>query len=142
MALLRTAVDQGGSDVYIVPGAPATVKVGTQLLPLMDGKLSMDETDALIQIAYALAGKRPIIRLAEKGDDDFSFSVRDVGRFRCSAYKQRGSYAAVLRAVPFGLPDYRALGIPEVVLDLCEKRRGMILVTGPAGSGKSTTLPA
>ena len=140
MALLKAAVDRGGSDVYIVPGAPATVKVGAQLQPLMDEKLGMDGTQALIEGAYALAGKREITRLAEKGDDDFSFSVRDIGRFRCNTYKQRGSYAAVLRAVPFGLPDYRALGIPQVVMDLCAKRRGMILVTGPAGSGKSTTL--
>ncbi len=140
MALLKAAVDKGGSDVYIVPGAPVTVKVGTVLQPLTIEKLDMDGTRAMIERAYALAGGRTDARLLDKGDDDFSFSVRDVGRFRCNTYKQRGSFAAVLRAVPFGLPDYRALGIPQVVMDLCVKRRGMILVTGPAGSGKSTTL--
>lgn len=138
--ILRAGVDKGGSDVYIVPGAPATVKIGTQMLPLISEKLDMDGTHALIEEAYALAGGREMTRLTEKGDDDFSFSVRDVGRFRCNTYKQRGSFAAVLRAVPFGLPDYVALGIPQVVMDLCSKKRGMILVTGPAGSGKSTTL--
>jgi twitching motility protein PilT len=140
MALLKAAVDKGGSDVYIVPGAPATVKTGTQLLPLTGEKLLMDRTHTLIEEAYQLAGKREMTRLTDKGDDDFSFSVRDVGRFRCNTYKQRGSFAAVFRAVPFGLPDYKALGIPQVVMDLCAKKRGMILITGPAGSGKSTTL--
>ncbi len=140
MSLLKAAVDKGGSDVYIVPGAPVTVKIGTTLHPLTDEKLDMNGTRALIVRAYGLAGGREAARLEEKGDDDFSFSVRDVGRFRCNTYKQRGSLAAVLRAVPFGLPDYKALGIPQVVMDLCDKKRGMILVTGPAGSGKSTTL--
>ena len=138
--LLKAAVEKGGSDVYLVPGAPATVKIGTVMQPLMDEKLNMNHTRALIETAYQLAGGRAVSRLTETGDDDFSFSVRDVGRFRCNTYMQRGSPAAVLRAVPFGLPDYRALGIPQVVMDLCVKKRGMILVTGPAGSGKSTTL--
>ncbi len=138
--LLKAAVEKGGSDVYLVPGAPATVKTGTVMQPLMDEKLNMNHTRALIETAYQLAGGRAVSRLTETGDDDFSFSVRDVGRFRCNTYMQRGSPAAVLRAVPFGLPDYRALGIPQVVMDLCVKKRGMILVTGPAGSGKSTTL--
>jgi len=138
--LLRAAVEKGGSDIYLVPGAPATVKVGTVMQSLMDEKLDMNDTRALIETAYRLAGGRASTRLTEAGDDDFSFSVRDIGRFRCNAYMQRGSPAAVLRAVPFGLPDYRALGIPQVVMDLCAKKRGMILVTGPAGCGKSTTL--
>ncbi len=133
-------MEKGGSDVYLVPGAPATVKIGTVMQPLMGEKLNMNDTRALIETAYQLAGGRAVSRLTETGDDDFSFSVRDIGRFRCNTYMQRGSPAAVLRAVPFGLPDYRALGIPQVVMDLCAKKRGMILVTGPAGSGKSTTL--
>ena len=140
MSLLKAAVDEGGSDIYIVPGAPVTVKIGTCLKPLAGPKLDVTATRALIEGAYQMAGAREPQRLLEKGDDDFSFSVRDVGRFRCNTYRQRGSMAAVLRAVPFGLPDYKALGIPQAVMDLCDKMRGMVLVTGPAGSGKSTTL--
>jgi twitching motility protein PilT len=140
ISLLKAAVDKGGSDIYLVPGAPVMVKTGTALHPLTDEKLGVEGARALIEASYTLAGARETQRLMEKGDDDFSFSVRDVGRFRCNTYRQRGSLAAVLRAVPFGLPDYKALGIPQVVMDLCDKKRGMILITGPAGSGKSTTL--
>ena len=78
--------------------------------------------------------------LLATGDDDFSFSVAGLGRFRCNAYKQRGSLSAVLRVVAFGLPDYRQLGIPETVIGLSEKRKGLVLITGSAGSGKSTTM--
>ena len=76
----------------------------------------------------------------DTGDDDFSFSIVGMGRFRCNAYKQRGSLAAVLRVVAFELPDYRNLGIPQTVIDLSRRKKGLVLITGSAGSGKSTTL--
>ena len=79
-------------------------------------------------------------RLLEKGDDDFSFSLVGVSRFRVSTYKQRGSLAAVIRVVKFDLPDPVQLGVPQTVLDLGRLKKGLVLVTRPAGSGKSTTL--
>lgn len=140
MDLLKRAMEKGGSDVYILPAAPVMVKVGANLCPMTEEKLKVEDTNALLREIYALSADRPIEALLTSGDDDFSFSVKGIGRFRCSAYKQRGSLAAVLRIVPFGLPDARKLGIPAVVTDMYTKKRGMILVTGPAGSGKSTTL--
>ena len=99
-----------------------------------------DQSEALLQGIYALTKTRPIERLLSQGDDDFSFSLPGVGRFRCCAYMQRGSLAAVLRVVRFELPDPQKLGIPRSVMELSDTQSGMVLVTGPAGSGKSTTL--
>ena len=94
----------------------------------------------MIAEIYRLAGTRESASLERTGDDDFSFSLADVSRFRCNAYRQRGTLAAVLRVVPFGLPDAGTLHIPPEVMSLAEMRRGLVLVTGSAGSGKSTTL--
>ena len=137
--LLRRAADLGGSDLFFVPGAQPTAKVKGEFVPLADERLLPADTERLVTDAYALAhrGKEA---LEENGDDDFSFAVRDLSRFRCNVYHQRGSLAATLRMVTFGLPDPEKLGIPEGVLRLAEQRNGLVLVTGPAGSGKSTTL--
>ena len=94
----------------------------------------------MIAEIYRIAGTRESASLERTGDDDFSFSLADVSRFRCNAYRQRGTLAAVLRVVPFGLPDPATLHIPPEVMALAEMRRGLVLVTGSAGSGKSTTL--
>lgn len=139
-ALLEKTLASGGSDVYIIPGAPVTTKINDVMRPLTDSKLGTGECGELLRQIYALASGREMDRLRDEGDDDFSFGLARIGRFRCNAFKQRGTLAAVLRAVPFELPDAAALGIPEAVLGLSAKRRGMVLVTGPAGSGKSTTL--
>ena len=138
--LLGKTLQMGGSDVYIIPGAPGTVKVGEDMFPLTDDKLMIPECESLIRQIYEAAGQRSLDGLLKEGDDDFSFGMAKMGRFRCNAFKQRGTLAAVLRVVPFELPDPTRLHIPEVVLALSKKRRGMVLVTGPAGSGKSTTL--
>lgn len=138
--ILAAAIQQDGSDLYITPGAPLTVKTGGHMVRLDDKRLMPADTEALLEQIYAMDMDRDMQRLREDGDDDFSFSVKDVGRFRCNAYRQRSSYGAVLRAVPFNIPDPVAMGIPEKVLRLSEQKRGMVLVTGPAGSGKSTTL--
>lgn len=136
------AVEQGGSDLFIVPGAPVMLKVNGSMRSLTEGRLSPDETLHLIRSVYfsqkGLA--RNMEELLETGDDDFSVTINGVGRFRCNAYRQRGSLAAVLRVVPFGLPDANALMIPESVLSLADLPRGLVLVTGSAGAGKSTTL--
>ena len=137
--LLKKAYDMKGSDVFIVPGAQVTCKVKGEMIPLSEEIVKPDGTEALIREAYQLAG-RDIALLRAEGDDDFSFAIRDVSRFRCNAYYQRGTIAATCRMIAFGLPEPKQLGIPDLVIELARHRNGMILVTGPAGSGKSTTL--
>ena len=137
--LLRKAVSMRGSDVFIVPGAAVTVKVNNDMQPLSEGKLSPSMTEELVRKMYELAHREYGI-LSREGDDDFSFAILDVSRFRCNAYKQRGTVAAICRIVNFELPDPSAMGIPPMVLEMANLRSGMVLVTGPAGSGKSTTL--
>ena len=94
----------------------------------------------IIREIYEKALDRDIDQLLKTGDDDFSFAIPGLSRFRVSAYKQRGSLAAVIRVIAFRLPDYKQLRIPEQVMKLSELNKGLVLVTGPAGSGKSTTL--
>ncbi|MEA5145512.1 MAG: PilT/PilU family type 4a pilus ATPase [Candidatus Limiplasma sp.] len=137
---LHLILEKQGSDVYIVPGAKVMAKIGDQLEPLSADKLRLAECEQLIRQIYTLADDRPIERLIRDGDDDFSFGLARLGRFRCNAFKQRGTLAAILRVVPFQLPDAAALHIPDAVLNLSTRKRGMVLVTGPAGSGKTTTL--
>ncbi len=137
--LLQKAVALGGSDIFIVPGAEVTVKVSSRMEKLTPGKLSPADTDRLIREMYTLA-HRDIALLEREGDDDFSFAILNVSRFRCNAYRQRGTLAAICRIVNFELPDPRAMHIPDIVMELAGQLSGMILVTGPAGSGKSTTL--
>ncbi|MDD3193200.1 MAG: PilT/PilU family type 4a pilus ATPase [Oscillospiraceae bacterium] len=138
--MLKTAVDKGASDVFIVSGLPLAYKINNNIHAQSQEKLYPDDTRAMILEIYGLAAQRDPKRLLEKGDDDFSFSLGGVSRFRVSTYKQRGSLAAVIRVVKFDLPDPVQLGIPQTVLDLGELKKGLVLVTGPAGSGKSTTL--
>ncbi len=139
ITLLKQTMDQLGSDIYMVPGSPVIAKVHGQFTPLMSENVTPTDSEQLITEIYRMMD-RPMDKLHDLGDDDFSFSVPGLGRFRCNAYKQRGTMAAVLRVVPFGLPDAKSLHIPDVVLDMYKMKRGMILVTGPGGSGKSTTI--
>ena len=135
---LRRAVDDGASDLFLVAGGPVSYKLGGCIRPMEAEKAAPADTEALITELYALAG-RSMDRYRETGDDDFAFARADLARFRVNAYRQRGSLAAVVRVVAFRVPDWRKLGIPESVMDLAELRSGMVLVTGTAGSGKSTT---
>ncbi len=137
--ILKTGMDMGGSDIFVLPGSPVSLKRGGEIFPVTSDRIMPDSSEELIRQIYQLAG-RDIELLLRDGDDDFSFSVKGAGRFRCNAYKQRGSLAAVLRIVTFGLPDSGRMHIPEAVTDLYRQKNGMILVTGPAGSGKTTTL--
>ena len=136
---LRRAVELGGSDLFLIPGAPVTVKAKGKMSPLSEGRMEPAAVETLISEAYE-AAKRETRVLDEEGDDDFSFAIHDLSRVRCNVYRQRGTLAATCRIVAFGLPDPKALHIPETVLQLSQRRGGLILVTGPAGSGKSTTL--
>ncbi len=139
LSLLKQALDKGGSDIFIIPGSPVVVKAGGKMAPLTQERLTPASAAELIGHIYELA-QRKMDGLEENGDDDFSFSVVDMSRFRCNAYRQRGTLAATCRIVTFGLPDAQKMHIPKQVVDLAELRNGMVLVTGPAGSGKSTTL--
>ena len=138
--LLKKAVDEQVSDVFVVAGRPVSFRKNGLIHKIDDDRLMPQHTDALLHEIYTLAENRDFTRLAAEGDDDFSFALPGVSRFRVSAYKQRGSYSAVIRVITFTLPDPAELGIPESVLHLCHANSGMVLVTGTAGSGKSTTL--
>lgn len=138
--VLHKATQAKASDVFIVAGCPMSVKIGSVIRTVNQEMLSASDTKAVIEQIYTLQDNRSITRLVETGDDDFSFSIQGMGRFRCNAYRQRGSFAAVIRLVALNLPDHKILNIPDTVIDLYQKNKGLILITGPAGSGKSTTL--
>ena len=137
---LRQAVERKASDIFIVAGFPLSYKINDAITPVDDGRLMPEATDVLIREIYSLAAQRDMDSLLRDGDDDFSFSIKGLGRFRCNAYKQRNSLSAVLRVVYFSLPDAKSLHIPETVTGLSQKKKGLVLITGSAGSGKSTTL--
>lgn len=136
---LTEAANKRVSDIFIIAGRPLAEKIDGHLLSSGE-RLMPAETENLLRIIYKLAGNRDISRLLETGDDDFSFSILGVSRFRVNAYKQRGSLAAVIRVIAFKLPDPAELSIPEDVMSVSDYTRGMVLVTGSAGSGKSTTM--
>ena len=138
--LLRDAVLQEASDIYIIAGLPATFRMNGRIARLDENRLMPGDTQRLLEELYRLAEERSLEKLLTSGDDDFSFSIKALSRFRVSAFRQRGSLSAVIRVIRFSLPDYRDLGIPEQVMSLAAIRQGMVLVAGTAGSGKSTTL--
>ena len=135
---LKRAVEDQASDLFIVAGGRVSEKADGRIRAISEEKVYPKETDQLITGLYAMAA-RPMDQYRQTGDDDFSFAVPGLARFRVNAYRQRGSLAAVVRLVAFDIPDYRTLHIPEAVMDLADVSHGMILVTGTAGSGKSTT---
>lgn len=135
--ILMSATTNHASDVFIIAGQPITYKIYNQLVEEGE-KTSAPETKELIQELYQLA-QRKKDKIEETGDDDFAIALPHVSRFRVSTYRQRGTYAAVIRVVPFELPHPEELGIPEEIIQFADIKKGMILVTGPAGSGKSTT---
>lgn len=135
---LKKAVEDNASDIFFLAGSPATEKVDGHIVPLDTERLFPDHTKILISQIYEMA-KRTLNHYEAAGDDDFSFAVPGVARFRVNAYRQRGSWAAVIRVVSFHIPDWKKMNIPEEVMKLADVTSGMILVTGTAGSGKSTT---
>ena len=135
---LTRAVREGASDLFIVPGAPVSMKVDGQLTPISGEKVMPSLGETLVGELYALAS-REMDEFRRTGDDDFSFSLAGLARFRVNAYRQRGSCAAVIRVVAFSIPDWQRLHIPQQVMSLSELTGGMVLFTGTAGSGKSTT---
>lgn len=138
MEYLQTAVAHEASDVFFVAGKPACEKLDGHIRPLSDRRLQPGDTGEIITQIYEAAGREmDLFRM--RGDDDFSFAIPGLARFRVNTYRQRGSMAAVIRLVSFDIPDWQAIGIPSQVMDLAELTSGMVLVTGTAGSGKTTT---
>lgn len=137
---LKYAVESNASDIFIVAGRPVTYKINGQFVAVDDNPLVPQRTNELIAEIYQMAGNRDLMRAQESGDDDFSIALPGISRFRINIYKQRGSLAAVIRVITFELPDPAAIGIPDAVMSLADRTKGLVLVTGTAGSGKSTTL--
>ena len=135
---LNRAVADQASDLFIIAGGPVSEKVEGHIRPMEAERLLPPQSKSLITEIYSLA-ERPMDHYLEQGDDDFAFAVSGLARFRVNAYRQRGSMAAVVRLVSFNIPDWQQLHIPQKIMDLAKTTHGMILMTGTAGSGKSTT---
>lgn len=138
--ILQKAVAEKASDIFIVAGLPVSLRKNGIISRLDETRLLPPDTEELISQIYSMAGNRELAIVSDGGDDDFSFAVPGLSRFRVSAYKQRGALSAVIRIITFDLPDYSELGIPNTIINMGNGSGGMVLVTGPAGSGKSTTL--
>jgi twitching motility protein PilT len=137
--LLKAMVEQGGSDLHLTTNSPPQIRVDGVLKPINVPPLTPTETK---QLAYSILTDNQKHRLEEDLEIDFSFGIKGLARFRANVFHQRGAIAAAFRQIPYEIRGFRELGLPTVVERLCEKPRGLLLVTGPTGSGKSTTLAA
>ena len=139
--ILQQMVDNKASDIFVVAGLQLTYKKGGQQYRTNSERLMPSDTFEIVRQIYEISGRdfKHFID-NDQHDDDFSFSIPGMGRFRANAFRQRGSASAVIRVIPFGLPDPVDNNIPEEVLSLCRFQKGLVLVTGSAGAGKSTTL--
>jgi twitching motility protein PilT len=135
--LLRKMFEQGGSDLHITTNSAPMVRVHGVLRPLDYAELTPAETK---QLAYSVLTDAQKHRFEETLELDFSFGIKGLSRFRANLFNQRGAVSAVFRSIPYDIRSFEDLGLPAVVQTLCDKPRGLILVTGPTGSGKSTTL--
>jgi len=138
--VLKQALERNASDIFIICNRPITMRVEGRFNEIGTEKLTTTDTKSLVNEIYSQATNASISKLNDFGEDDFSFSIVGVGRFRVSAFKQRNSLSAVIRVMSFNLPNPIELNIMDSVLDLASLSKGLVLVTGPAGSGKSTTL--
>ena len=139
-SILERAVAENASDIFLVAGRSVSVRKQGVIVQLDEEILVPADTEALVKEIYRSANERDISGLETKGDDDFSFTMTGLSRFRVNAYRQRGALSAVIRIITFELPKPDQMGIPDYILNLCDASKGMVLVTGSAGSGKSTTL--
>jgi twitching motility protein PilT len=137
---LRMLVERGGSDLHVKVAAPPTIRLHGELTPLEGHEpLSSEDTEKAF---HDIAEVRSLTEFEECGEADFSYAIPGLSRFRVNVFKQRASTSIVCRAIPFEIRSVEDLGLPEVVTHLAEEQRGIILVTGTTGSGKSTTLAA
>lgn len=135
--ILAKAKEAGASDVHITVGIPPKMRVNGALITMQGDKLAPSDT---LEIAAQIMNDKQQQRFEENGECDMSFAIPGQGRYRLNVYKQRGSIAMAFRLVDTQVPSAESLGVPQSVIDLYQKKRGLILVTGPTGSGKSTTL--
>lgn len=137
--LLRAMVEKGASDLHLCVGVPPVIRLDGQLLPLSQTKLDASTVQRLV---YDIMTDVQIQRFEENWELDMSYSIHNLSRFRVNVYKDKGSIAVALRLIPVVIPTIRELGLPVVLEGLTRKPRGLVLVTGPTGSGKSTTQAA
>ena len=139
--LLKDMIDAQASDIFVVAGLPLSYSAHGQIHNLDTAMLMPDDTQEVVEAIYGLAN-RDFSNMRDNGnhDEDFSFAIGGLGRFRANVFRQRGSYSAVIRVIAFGLPNPEDYEITEDVLSLSRLQKGLVLVTGPAGSGKTTTL--
>ncbi len=137
--MLQKTIQSGASDLHLTTGSPAQIRVDGQLRPIDPQVLSAADTKRL---AYSVMTDGQKHQFEEKWEIDFSFGIKDLCRFRANVFTQRGSVGAVFRLIPFEIKGFESLNLAPIVEKLCDKPRGLILVTGPTGSGKSTTLAA
>ena len=136
---LKLATEERASDIFIVEGKPVSMKLRGRMVEISDGPISEQEAESLLRGLYQLSGGRDFAKL-QNGDDDFAVGIDGVGRFRVNAFKQKGSYATVIRTIPVDIPDPKKLNIPDIIVNLANFQRGIVLFTGTTGSGKSTSL--
>ena len=135
--ILRMSVEEKASDIHFTAGCPPYYRIDGVLTPLKGDKLQPTDLEALL---LPILDNRHRNELETNGQTDMAYAIPGVGRFRVNVYKQRGTLASAMRCLPFSIPDADSLGIPAEVQALTAKKRGLVLVTGPTGSGKSTTL--
>ncbi len=138
--VIKAAYNNNASDIHITSGTPPVIRCSGELLRVGEEKMMPADTEAIAKEIFAIADYSK--KFEENGEADFSFAFGDYGRFRANVYKQRGSTAIAIRLIPKEIPALSTLRIPESIVKLSEKNRGLILVTGPTGAGKSTTLAA
>ncbi|MEA4900466.1 type IV pilus twitching motility protein PilT [Desulfitobacterium sp.] len=136
-SLLQLAVEHRASDIHLTVESPLVLRIDGALTRIGEEKLSRQELD---QFAHSLMNEHQAQHFLEQGELDFSYSLPGVGRFRVNAFRQRGSVGIVIRIIPFTIPTPESLGLPPVCIELAKLEKGLVLVTGPTGSGKSTTL--
>ncbi|TAH63604.1 MAG: type IV pilus twitching motility protein PilT [Gottschalkiaceae bacterium] len=137
LELINDGTEKKASDIHITVGLPIIYRINGNLIKVGESILKPQETEEIVR---KLLNERQINELIDKGELDTSFSSPGIGRFRINIFKQRGSYCLAIRIIPLEVPTIEELGLPDVVRDLSRLNRGLILVTGPTGSGKSTTL--
>lgn len=138
--IVKRALANKASDIHIKPGSPPVYRIDGEIVK--DKEFDRMKVDVVSAMVEAIVPDRKKKEFYLKGAVDFGFSLSGIGRFRVNAYKQRGSYAVTMRYIPFEVPQFETLNLPDVVLKIALEKRGLILVTGVTGSGKSTTLAA
>jgi twitching motility protein PilT len=137
--LLRAMIDKGCSDLHITTGSPPQLRIDGSLVPLKVPPLSPIETK---QLCYSVLTEEQKVQFEKRNELDLSFGVKNLARFRANIFMQRGAVAGAFRAIPFKILSFEELGLSQVIADITNYERGLVLVTGPTGSGKSTTLAA